>query len=164
MEKKNAIKLAYIAAGTVAFDLLFWKNHLGLNILLFTVIILLITFVLNPKKLGNRNVLITSILTIISSFLLLINNSTFSLVTYIISVIIMTGFILQDELKFITSSIITGLWNYILSSIKPYIDIFNLKGSSDKTKKRRTKAKFIFIPLGIFLVFFTTDTILVMDN
>ena len=52
--KTNHIKILLLIAGTAFYNFCFWTEFAGLNVLLFTVVLLPMIFIFNPIALFNR--------------------------------------------------------------------------------------------------------------
>lgn len=99
MNHQKTIK-ALVFIGTILFHLLFWKEKLGINLLIFVIYILTTYFIIFDKKEISKEAVFTSICTFLMATMVLINNSILSVVMFSISFLSMIGFIHQKELKF----------------------------------------------------------------
>ena len=151
--KNKKIKLLIILLGIICFDFLFWRQKLGLNILIFTAISYIYLFLNKKLKELSLSTYITAAGTLIAAIFVVLNNSFTSLFAYIVSFIIFIGFYYQKSIKSISASISTGVANFFMAQQKFFKNI-----SSGINVLRFNKIwrfiKFTIIPLIVLTVFF----------
>ena len=77
---KNSILInSAIIIGTIAFNILFWNEGMGINTVIFTLLIVLGIFITDKEVLLNKNMQIITLGTILLSLAVCIQNSLFSL-------------------------------------------------------------------------------------
>ena len=97
---RQKITTSFVLIGTILFHTFFWKEKMGINVLIFTSYILGTYFFIFNKKELSKEAILTSIITLLMATMVLINNSILSMVMFAISFISMAGFVHQKELKF----------------------------------------------------------------
>ncbi len=150
--KISKFKPLFVILGAILFDFLFWSNQLGLNILIFTVSIIIMQIIFNPLKKFSKNAIITGIATLISAGFVVINNSYATFFAYFISFIIYMGFYFNTEIKSIITAFFTAIANFFTSQIK-FIKSLNDNIKVINLKKIWRYTKLIFIPLIILFIF-----------
>jgi len=98
--KKNVLVNSFVFIGSIVFYLAFWKEKMGLNVLLFSSLMIAFLYICKPAIRFNRGVLITTLGTLITAGLIVWNNSMISKVVHLISFTTMIGLAKQEELKF----------------------------------------------------------------
>lgn len=98
--KHQKIITSLVLLGSIFFHIFFWKEKMGINTLLFTSYILATYFFIFQKKEISKEAVFTSISTLLMATMIVINNSTLSMIMFGISFMSMIGFVHQKELKF----------------------------------------------------------------
>jgi len=143
-----------ILASTVFFDYLFWESSLGLNLVLYNVLISLVSIIFQKESLKKTNVKISIGIVTLTGITFLIQYSSIALFTHIISTVLLIGFINDNAVKSISYSFYSFLiklsevpkWLFqqvrIPKTRNKYLSIFS-----------RNK-RIIFVPLIAFSIFF----------
>lgn len=145
-------KLTLIITGTILFNILFWDQGLGLNLLLFAVFILINIFI--DKEKPTRSLYIVLIGYLISTSLVVIHNSTIATILSFISLILVIG-LRNNSIK----SIHYGLMN----TIAKYVQSLNpSEHLQDLNLPKNTNIKTVFryfsltiIPILLLVLFLT---------
>ena len=128
-------------------SLLFWKQDLGISVLLFTIPIIWITTKLLKGNIKNKKALLISIpIIILSSTYFIFDNLTFYLINIVlipILYLIMIIWAISDfQIKSIMYKIILMIFqplNYIGDVIKTVINGFNSKRKNDQIEEKTEK-------------------------
>ncbi|WP_131536798.1 DUF4153 domain-containing protein [Pedobacter nototheniae] len=105
--KSNYLLLAALFGG-VLFNLLFWTQRLALNLLIYSVFILIITY-FNKEVNHGTKYKIYGLAHLIAAILVVINNSDLTIVTYYISMLLLVGFSHYPKIRTVYTSILATL-------------------------------------------------------
>ncbi|NJN77459.1 MAG: hypothetical protein HC803_03310 [Saprospiraceae bacterium] len=98
--KKEILANSFVLIGIIAYNFLFWGEKLGLNMLIFSTLLVGSLFTLYPESRKSKMAKITAIGTLFSAAMIVYNNSMFSKVMHFVSLIAMVGFVQQYVLRF----------------------------------------------------------------
>lgn len=152
--KKQILANFLVLLGTILFNLLFWKEKMGLNTLLFTLFLLGGLRLLHPKSFKKRVVRFTTLGALLAAGAVVWNATTLSKITYMLSTFTLIGFVQQRELRFLGYGFLLALTNFFKvpknalkyikwqAEIKPTLLNF-FKGAGR-----------LFIPLMVIILFF----------
>lgn len=99
--KNVLIENLAILTGSVAFYVFFWGEKMGINVLLFSILLIGILYAMEPEIRKSRAVIWTSIGTLLTAILVVWNNSMMSKTIHLLSFICLLGFAKQRELRFL---------------------------------------------------------------
>lgn len=100
MKKDILINLA-VAVGATLFNLVYWKETMGLNTLILAVFLVAALWFLNKESFSERTVQIATGGTLITAMLLVYHNSLFVRFIHILSIPVLIGFVQARTLRFI---------------------------------------------------------------
>lgn len=151
--KKNDIALIM---GTFMFSFLFYKQSLGLNLLMFSIFLILLLGYLNIEKTKNKYYLLSSILFLTSAISVFIYSNSLSIWAYYLS---SSYFIIVNyKLKIgPVNAILFSSFSYISSFFFIIIDFLKRRNSNTLNKSKTNKSSLllmIFFVSAIILVFF----------
>ncbi|MEE9348523.1 MAG: DUF4173 domain-containing protein [Flavobacteriaceae bacterium] len=115
------MKTPIILIASILFSLLFFKYHIGLNIVLFAILTNVVLAVLNPKKYKEKNTLIKAFLLIVSGFFFFKQPSVLTIFTYFISFVLLVGSVSESK-SAIYIKLINGLYSIIVASFANHFD------------------------------------------
>lgn len=98
--KKGILANIFLIVGVIAYNYLFWGEKMGLNVLIFTVLLLVGLFTLYPESRQSNMAKITALGTLVTASLIVYNNSLYSKVMYFISMFATVGFVQRHALRF----------------------------------------------------------------
>jgi hypothetical protein len=154
MEKLKIVKFVLLAAGTVLFTLLFWKEGLGINTFIFSVFILGIMFYLFPESKKSAPAVLVSTGILIGSGLIVYHASGLAVFIWIVSLFFLPAFAQNPKLKTLIYGFFLSLFSYVLV---PGTLANNFKSENTK-KKRKNKfwrmLKLTIVPLIVLFVFY----------
>lgn len=148
-------RLIILSALLLIYNFFFWRETLGINIVIFSLISAISVLYLNPGNLRNKYIIVSLISIVFSSALIIINNSGFSKFSIFTSLIIFTGFVHQKELKTVFSAALTTSISFFMF---PYNIIEGSKRSGNKYPVFRfamKSAKLVLLPVLIIMVFYS---------
>ncbi|TCC96101.1 DUF4153 domain-containing protein [Pedobacter hiemivivus] len=153
MKNKSNFLVLSTFFGGLLFNYLFWTERLALNLLIYSLYILTITY-FNKDITKSYKFKIYATAHLLAAILVVINNSDLTIVTYYISLILFVGFSHYPQIRTVFTAVIaTALqfitlpFNFIQSLATVSIGKFNLKPILKF-------AKYVFIPI-IIVTFFT---------
>lgn len=152
MKKDNLLKVLSIIGGLI-FALLFWKEKLGLNTIIFS-IFLWIVFLIDRGTLQNSGkVLIPALGTILASIFIVVNNSANSKIVWVISLLLWSGYNQKKAVHSFYNAVILGFSSFLES---PLLLIKSNWNNSNKTawKAFWKKISILIIPLALLALFF----------
>ena len=148
-------RLIILISLIVIYNFFFWRETLGVNIVVFSLLTAISVIYLNPASIRGRLVIVSLISIVYSSALVIINNSAFSKFSIFTCLIIFTGFVHQRELKTVFSAGMTAAISFFMF---PYNIIEGSKKSGNKYPVFRfvmKSAKLILLPILIIPVFYS---------
>lgn len=152
--KKHLILNLSVWLGAIAFNFLFWGEVMGLNTLLFTLLILTALFTLHPESRRSRSVLFLASGLVTCAVLVVWNNSALAKLMYWITFILTAGMAQQRELKFLFFGLLLAIVNFFKM---PFNMVRSLGESQTKSPQRQTilrYGKLVALPSFIVLFFF----------
>jgi hypothetical protein len=145
--------LIFTIVFSILFTFLFYRHYAGLNLLIFEVLVILVLLITKKIKLKKLNSLIIFSGTLFSSFLVVINNSSLSIIVNLLSFYVFTGILIYPEAKSLLSSFQLSTYN-IFGSVTHFLkELFNANEKSSKFWNKIRKARIIIIPLIIIVIF-----------
>ncbi len=153
--KSNKLILVLVLIGSLAFNFFFWEEKMGLNVLLFDLLVMSGIFWIHPNIKQKKTVLITASGTLVAALFIVFNNSLFSKTIHLLSMISFVGFAHARDLSFIGDAFAIGLTSIAEAPLK----VVNVGKDSPLEKPRihglRKWIKLSVIPTVIVLVFYS---------
>ncbi len=153
----HKLRFPFVILSLVIYNFFFWNDKFGINLPLFTTLLLAFQLVLNPVSILSNRVRITLAGTLLSGVMVVLFNSFSSKFAHVTSFFLTTVFIHHFELRSILYAIPTFVFDHI------YVQSFLLKGlgrvsgQSKNARKLWRYFKLIVIPaivLGVFYVLY----------
>lgn len=152
--QNRKIQLVLFITLLVIYNVLFWKEKFGINLLLFSVLMSAMAFVLYPENKRDPKVWITAIGTFLSGIFVVIYNSGISTFAHFISFFIFLAFLQERGLR----SVYYALINSITALVAVPIGFINRYVSTGKNSGRKKQMfrfiKLAVIPSFLFYVFY----------
>lgn len=136
------------------FSLLFYKQNIGLNLFLFSLISTGILAFFNVKKFKETETLLKATVYIVVSVLVFVHHSFLTIFSSIICFIILVGTV-SEHRSSIYLKFLNGLYTTIVAAFSHYFDRKKTSESEEKSKKTDYifLVKIILIPLIIIILF-----------
>lgn len=154
MNTHQITKTLLLIGGAILFNWLFWNETLGLNVLIYSTLLVAISFLSHPETRKSKGVLIALAGVLLTAGMIVFHNSFMAKFTHYTSLLVFFGFANQPALRANFHALATGVLNlmYVPNMI---ISSF----SSSTSNKQRTKrywrtSKLVLIPFLFFLVFY----------
>ncbi|MCH8902620.1 MAG: DUF4173 domain-containing protein [Bacteroidetes bacterium] len=151
---KNKLAFTFLIVGTVIYDYLFWKENFGINVLIFSSLLMATMVALYPQSFRNRNVLLVAIGTMLSAVFEVIHNSGSSKLIHLASFFMLIGFIHQGQLRSMIAAGLTALTNYFFIPGRIMKEIGKVKSRFRNVNKFLKLLKLTIIPLLVVIVFY----------
>ena len=150
--KTTIIKSIATVLGGILMAWLFTAEGMGLNVLLFTLVILGMAYWKDPSSFRNPMFLIVAGGTLLSSLLVVWHHSALARTVYIFSFILTIGIFQQRTLRFLWYGLLMGFGSILTAPISIVQDMgSNLKGG---WKNLFRWSQLIVLPIAIGLVFY----------
>jgi Domain of unknown function (DUF4173) len=157
--KKQTIQFASLIVLPLLFNAIFWKEDFGINLLIFSSLVMFIlAYFLFPESINKRNVQISVLLTLMSGLMVVLHNSVISKMGHLASFFLTIGFMQENRSKTVFEAALQFGINFfgtIFQAPK------HLQGASELVFGQNKLAKFIsrnivlaIIPMLVFGVFF----------
>ena len=153
MKRQNIFTFLVMLLPTT-FHFLFWEEKMGLNVLLFTALVMGSLFFIYPKKDFSKPTWVTMTTTLLLAITIVINNSLLSKIMYMTSFTTMLGFVHQKELTFFFYGIFQSIVNLIGVPISTFKNMETSNQAIGDLKTGWRYAQLSVIPLVILFIFY----------
>lgn len=140
--------------GLLAFHLLFWKEQMGLNTLVFAGLMISALYYLNGEEEFSKGAKILACGTLLSALLVVFHNSTLSKLIHILSFTSFIGFVQQRELRFIWYAYLLGLANILETPKKLIRQFANIGNAGGNFSKGVRYFRIGILPFGVLTIFY----------
>ncbi len=152
MKTKPNFLLISSLLGGILFNYLFWEERLAVNLLIYSLFILTITYLNKEINKGVR-FKIYGLLNLMAALLVVINDTDLSIITYYISLMLFVGFNHYPNIK----TVFTGFWAAGLQLITAPFNLirrfFLIQVGHFKFQSFIRPAKYMFLPMLIIISF-----------
>lgn len=155
--KTHPFENLMILIGSIAFYMLFWNEKMGLNVLLFDVLIIAFILSRTPEVIRYRSVALTLAGTLVTALLIVWNNSLFVKVIHLLSFGAMVGFVKQSELRFLGYGFLLFLISCGETPAKLFQKIVRPRSNNNGSFKLRPvwrSFRLSVVPLLVLLLFY----------
>lgn len=152
MKNKSNLYLLSALLGGLLFSFLFWQQELALNLLIYSIYLLVITFV-NPDVIKTTKLKIYGLAHLIAAILVVINSSDLSIVTYYISLLLFIGFAHNQQIRTVFTAFVAALLQIVTVPFNAIQHLSKVSVGNFKLKPLFTLIKYIFIPVIIVTIF-----------
>ena len=149
------LKPIFLLTGVIVYSTLFWQEKMGLNLLLFSSLLIVFAIVINRPARLTMPVIATIAGTLVSAVLVVIFNTTLSKFVHIFSFFITIGFIHGQQLRSTAFAILETVMNY---SSFWFAGGAMVPEEYKGARKVWRWLKLTLIPLGILLIFYAIYT------
>lgn len=151
------MKTFVILSGSLVWSLLFYNQFIGLNIFLFSILILIGIFSFNPEAIKTKENKIFFVGLLLSSFFVFYYASVFPMVMFVFSLVFITTANYPGSISVLTRpfiSFIGALEFWLVRWVEKYsVTTENLAKQEGVDKKAINVLKFIFLIIGSILIF-----------
>lgn len=138
----------------LAFVSLFWQEKLGLNIVLFTLLVIPTLREEFRDSWNSRVVIFTTITTVLSAILIMINNSLLSIFVYLSSFIAMVGFVHQHKLNSLYQAFFLTICNTINTPFQTADLVKDAPLPAALSPSKMRKVLTSIVPVGVISFFY----------
>lgn len=149
--KKNTHRIAFVIL-LFLYNAAFWKEDLGFNLLVLSTLITFLHFAFNPIYLKNKTIVLSSILSLFSGLMVVINHSKYSIVIHFIAFYVMIGLMLMPTVRIIGSALLSSFTNHFQNPFR-FLKKHDLKNENSKGSKLRW-LEIALIPFLVVVIFF----------
>lgn len=143
-------KTLLILLGGILFSILFNRQGIGVNVILYSIFIVGNLFVFNPDKLVNRHVWISSLLLILNAFAVYLHRSSIASLFYGLSLLVCIGTVAEHQSSVLVAWL-NGLVNLILGVFIP--STLDHKSTQKDQKEWRHLFKLVIFPIVFISLF-----------
>ncbi|RFS15229.1 DUF4173 domain-containing protein [Emticicia sp. C21] len=151
------LKVLALALLTILFNYFFWEEKVGINLPLFSSLLIGSLIYSDKIKLDSLAIKVALGLTIFTGILVVIHNSVISVFTHFFSFIVLVGFLHRPQLTSVSSAMFQFGVNALMSTFEPII----LLASTNNHRNRNTSkfnwvfriTKLLIIPVVVFFIF-----------
>jgi len=151
-----------IYGSTLIFSYLFYLQGLGLNLAIFSIWLVLASFICNPEKLKNKNAWFVSVLTMIAAGSMAYYGNVLSIIACFFCVVLLFGMTLTAKTGVIVGilnglfTLLMGTYNSIFGKVEERIKAKQTPAYQEVNEQKRSyKWGLIAIPIGVVILFFT---------
>ena len=152
--KKHLVASILFPICAIAHNLLFWGEKMGLNTLLFALIMIAALFFLHPESRNSRPALISAAGVILTAVMIVWHNSLMAKATHILFFIALTGFVQSRELKFIFYAFSLGIVSLLDMRVKIFQEVFTLGGQRSPGWRLASNSRMMVVVAPVFALFF----------
>jgi hypothetical protein len=143
----------------VIFNFFFWKEKLGINFFIFTLLLAVSILITSEGAFKNRKALIVFAAVAYSGIMVVIHNSFYSKFSVFTCMFLLAGFVHQPKIRAVFSSYISCMIDYCLV---PVVFIEGIRRSKEQSRVFRIifiSIKLALIPIFIVLIFYFLYTV-----
>ncbi|MFD2581308.1 DUF4173 domain-containing protein [Pedobacter vanadiisoli] len=152
MKNKSNLLLLSAFLGGLLFTSLFWEERLALNLLIYSVYLLIITFI-NPDVVKSTKLKIYGLAHLLAAVLVVINNSNLSVATYYISLLIFIGFAHHQQIRTVFTAFAAAILQIVTVPFNAIKHLSQVSIGNVSLRPIFTLIKYIFIPIIIVIIF-----------
>jgi len=149
--KQNYLLLATLAGG-ILFNLIFWSERLAINLLLYSIFILTVTF-FNREVAKSIRFKLYAAAHLIAALLVVINNSDLSIATYYISFLLFVGYSHYQGIRSVWVAFMATVIQILAIPATVLQRLSHLQIGKFKIRPIIRPLKYIIIPLIIVMIF-----------
>lgn len=152
MENKSNLLTLSVLLGGLLFTFLFWQERLALNLLIYSIYLLAITFI-NPDVVKSNKLKIYGLAHLLAAVLVVVNNSDLAVATYYISLLLFIGFSHNQQIRTIFTAFLASILQMITVPFNAIRHLSKVSIGNFNLKPVFKLIKYIFIPV-IAVIFF----------
>ncbi|TDG36572.1 DUF4173 domain-containing protein [Pedobacter changchengzhani] len=152
MRTRSNFLLLSTLFGGLLFTCLFWMERLAINLLIYSVFIIAISF-FNSEIIKSKKFIIYAIANLFAAVLVVINNSDLTLATYYISLILFVGFAHYQTIRNIFSAGLASLLQIMAVPASILRHLYQFKVGRFNLKPIFKLTKYILLPIIIVVIF-----------
>ncbi|RZL44624.1 MAG: DUF4173 domain-containing protein [Pedobacter sp.] len=152
MKNKSNLLLLSALVGGLLFSFLFWQERLAINLLIYSIYLLVITY-LNPEVIKSAKTKIYGSAHLLAAILVVVNNSDLALVSYYVSLLIFIGYSHNQQLRTVFTAFLAAIVQMITVPFNGIRNLSEVSIGNFNLKPVFKIVKYIFIPVIIVTIF-----------
>ena len=158
--QESMTKTAAVCVGSLLFNLIFWHEKQGFNVLIFDLFIGFAFFYFNAAAFKMRSVQAVAAGTLISALLIILHNSLIVKVIHLFSFTFFVGLVQHSELRFLGSAFLIYVSNWVKTpkNLLESLKILPILRGPERINKSLNNAmlSILIVPL-FFLIYYTAN-------
>ncbi|MCR9171051.1 MAG: DUF4173 domain-containing protein [bacterium] len=154
MTRTKIIKIVLLLTGGILFNLLFWEENMGINLLLFSTFLIAIGLMTQGILFASKGIWVSIAGVLLTGIMVVYHHSLAARIIHIISLIVFTGFLCEPQLKAVFNAILASLLNVIDLPKHVTLELFQGGSNNVKFQRRWRWIKLIVIPIAAFWLFY----------
>lgn len=154
MKKQIDLQLLATLGGGILFNFLFWRERLALNLLLYSIFILLMVFI-NKETVKQKKMDVFGLSHLLAAVLVVYNHSYLTLITWYLSLAIFIGFAYLTSLRSIFTAIYATIVQILYAPVNTAVRIGKIKIGGYSGKPLMRSMKYVVVPILLVVVFAT---------
>lgn len=151
---RSRLSLLLFVTLLLIYNAFFWGEKLGLNLMLFSLMLTGIIVWLNPWCLWSRGFLATAAGTLLSGASVAVHNTDAGKAVHISSFFLMVAFAHQSALKSVLYAVPTVIQTYLRAPLAVLRDILALQPTRFNSRKTLSLLRLTVAPVTVLMVFF----------
>ncbi len=152
--KKQLLASVLFPVCALAHNFLFWGEKMGLNALLFAIIMIPALFFLHPEAIKSKQAIISAFGVLLTAVMVILNNSFMAKTTHILFFIAMIGFVQCRELRFIFYAFCLGVVSLFDMRIKMLKEVFRVGKQPTTQWRLASQSRMMMVVAPVFVLFF----------
>lgn len=153
--KNTTFSNLLIFLSLVVYHFLFWQEQMGLNTVLFSVLMITILVIRKIDKGFSTSATLSIFITFITAILVVWHNSNLSKIVYLLSAVTTIGFAHRQDLKHAVYAFASGIMNSLTTPINLISQFGPIEHIYTKIRPAWRYARFAFIPVFIVSMFYS---------
>lgn len=150
---KKSFTVGYSVVCAIIFTLLFYRQAVGLNLLIFEGITLALYYTLSPPRLKNKLHLVFLLGTLVSAVMVVVYNSTIAIAVNYVSFLMLIGFHAIPNPKSALTNLLTGIERFFMAQGAFFKNKNQPHVKFSPSFKWMRKIHLVFAPLVLVIVF-----------
>lgn len=158
--QQSIVKTLAVSVGALLFNLIFWHEKQGVNVLLFDLFIGTTLFRFNATAFKTRSVQIVTAGTLVAALLIIWHNSLIVKTVHVLSFSIFVGLVQQTDLLFLGNALLVYFFNLFsapINAIKSLQQLPILRGQAQAKQGLKSIWLSILIVPIFFLIYFVAN-------
>jgi hypothetical protein len=158
--QQSITKTLAVFIGSILFNLIFWNEKQGINMLIFDVCIMGILYVFNTEAFKTRSVQLVGAGTLAAVLLIVVHNSLIVKVIHFFSFSIFVGLVHQSELRFLGTAFLLYFSNWLAvprNLFKSIKDLPILRGREQAVRGLNSSLLTLLIVPVFFIVYYVAN-------
>ncbi len=148
------LRMPLAIALTIVYNAFFWQEKLGVNLPLFSLMVMGILLFLNPGARDTRYVWLTGLGVLFSGLMVVLHNSGTAKVAHISSLLLFAGFVHLPQLRSAAFALAGMAASYFHLGLSLYEEFRGFQETHRGLQKIATYGRLALIPLGVLGLFF----------